>query len=36
MQRISTANTPPPRLGLNVGAGLDLLNGNFIKEEKIN
>lgn len=32
MQRISTANTPPPRLGLNVGAGLDLLNGNFIKD----
>lgn len=32
MQRLSTANTPPPRLGLNTGAGLDLLNGNFIKD----
>jgi hypothetical protein len=32
IKRITTANTPPPRLGLNVGAGLDLLNGNFIKD----
>lgn len=32
MKRIAMANTPPPRLGINVGAGLDIPAGTFIRD----
>ena len=36
MIRLTDTNTPPPRMGLNVGAGLDIPTGYFIKDRKGN
>lgn len=33
IKRLASTNTPPPRMNLNVGAGLDIPSGYFIKDK---